>query len=609
MLAKAIFQNYLSIISLHILFNRNTSNEMGGKRILYKQIKLLFNHIKKYGVFICICLILTIMVSVMQVWTADKLIPIIENALDGNKSKMIESMIHYLKLILGLIILTYLRNLIAYKLSSKCEKKLYADAIQSLSKKGIAYFDNNDSGNIISILNNDTKKIKGFIRNDLIQIIYIPVLFLIILLYMLNVSKTLTIIVFVLITLTNIFAFVKSSDLDNIALQVKTAEGDLNSLEKEILNDAYSIRITNASKFFNCKHKNLVEKLNEKEILLAKMSAINYIPSLINEYVPLIIVIIFGSLFVAKGKISIGQFTAYIQLMTYLCLPMSKYAKMIVDLRFTMASVTRYNNIFSFKDERADGYSLYINGSNQKDTPIVKFEHVTFSYNNKKNVLSDINFSVNKCEKIGIVGPTGCGKSTILKLIMGFYVNQGGKILFNGSDLSNIKLESLREHISLVGQNKYIFPDTVAYNISSGRYRDYQEDEKGILKAANDAMISDYVLQKMNKGFNSILYQSGSNLSEGQKTRSALARAFYKNAALLILDEPTAALDEESERQIMDTIFSNVNLTAIIVSHRVSTVKKCNRIIVLSSNGTIEEVGSYEQLMRDKGAFCKYYIS
>jgi ABC-type multidrug transport system fused ATPase/permease subunit len=467
------------------------------------------------------------MVSVIQVWTADKLIPIIENALDGNKSKMIESIIYYLKLILGLIILTYLRNLIAYKISSKCEKKLYEDAIQSLSKKGIAYFDNNDSGNIISILNNDTKKIKGFIRNDLIQIIYVPVLFLIILFYMLNISKTLTIIVFVLITLTNIFAFVKSSNLDDIALEVKTAEGDLNSLEKEILNNEYSIRITNASKFFNCRYKNLVEKLNEKEILLAKMSAINYIPSLINEYVPLIIVIIFGSLFVAKGKISIGQFTAYIQLMTYLCLPMSKYAKMIVDLRFTMASVIRYNNIFSFKDERADGYPLYINGNNQKDTPIVKFEHVTFSYNDKKNVLSDINFSVNKCEKIGIVGPTGCGKSTILKLIMGFYANQSGKILFNGNGLSNIKLESLREHISLVDQNKYIFPDTVAYNISSGRHRDYQEDEKGILKAANDAMISGYVLKKMNKGFNSILYQSGSNLSEGQKTRLALARAFY----------------------------------------------------------------------------------
>ena len=581
----------------------------GRKEILYKQIKLLFNHIKKYGMFICICLILTIMVSVIQVWTADKLIPIIENALDGNKSKMIESMIYYLKLILGLIILTYLRNLIAYKLSSKCEKKLYSDAIQSLSKKGVAYFDNNDSGNIISILNNDTKKIKEFIGTDLIQIIYVPVLFLIILFYMLNVNKTLTIIVFALITLTNIFSFVKSSDLDDIALQVKTAEGDLNSFEKEILNDEYSIRITNASKFFNCKHKNLVGKLNEKEILFAKMSAIDYIPSLINEYVPLIIVIIFGSLFVAKGKLSIGQFTAYIQLMTYLCLPMSKYAEMIVDLRSTTASVIRYNNIFSFKDERADGYPLYINGNNQKDIPIVKFEHVTFSYNNKKNLLSDINFSVNKREKIGIVGPTGCGKSTILKLIMGFYTNQSGKILFSGNDLSNINLESLREHISLVNQNKYIFPDTVAYNISSGRHRDYQEDEKGILKAANDAMISDYVLKKMNKGFNSILYQSGSNLSEGQKTRLALARAFYKNAALLILDEPTAALDEESEKQIMDTIFNNVNLTAIIVSHRVSTVKKCNRIIVLSSNGTIEEVGSYEQLMRDKGAFCKYYIS
>jgi len=581
----------------------------GRKEILYKQIKLLFNHIKKYGMFICICLILTIMVSVIQVWTADKLIPIIENALDGNKSKMIESMIYYLKLILGLIILTYLRNLIAYKLSSKCEKKLYSDAIQSLSKKGVAYFDNNDSGNIISILNNDTKKIKEFIGTDLIQIIYVPVLFLIILFYMLNVNKTLTIIVFALITLTNIFSFVKSSDLDDIALQVKTAEGDLNSFEKEILNDEYSIRITNASKFFNCKHKNLVGKLNEKEILFAKMSAIDYIPSLINEYVPLIIVIIFGSLFVAKGKLSIGQFTAYIQLMTYLCLPMSKYAEMIVDLRSTMASVIRYNNIFSFKDERADGYPLYINGNNQKDIPIVKFEHVTFSYNNKKNLLSDINFSVNKREKIGIVGPTGCGKSTILKLIMGFYTNQSGKILFSGNDLSNINLESLREHISLVNQNKYIFPDTVAYNISSGRHRDYQEDEKGILKAANDAMISDYVLKKMNKGFNSILYQSGSNLSEGQKTRLALARAFYKNAALLILDEPTAALDEESEKQIMDTIFNNVNLTAIIVSHRVSTVKKCNRIIVLSSNGTIEEVGNYEQLVYDKGAFCKYYIS
>ena len=235
----------------------------------------------------------------------------------------------------------------------------------------------------------------------------------------------------------------------------------------------------------------------------------------------------------------------------------------------------------------------------------ISFENVFFSYSENEQVLDDISFTVSKGDTLAIVGQSGSGKSTLVNLIPRFYEISNGKVTIDNCDIKDIQLENLRSHVSIVSQNTVLFNDSVKNNIS---YANPNATDLEITEAAKKANAHDFI-EKLPRGYDTIIGDDGTLISGGQRQRIAIARALLKDAPILILDEATSALDSESENQIQQAIDNlKIGKTTIVIAHRLSTVENAENIIVLK-NGEIVENGSHEELMSLENSYYDLYLS
>jgi ABC-type multidrug transport system fused ATPase/permease subunit len=239
----------------------------------------------------------------------------------------------------------------------------------------------------------------------------------------------------------------------------------------------------------------------------------------------------------------------------------------------------------------------------KKDVPAVEFTDVSFKYDNEKKILENLNFQVLRGEKIALIGSSGGGKTTLFKLLCGFYGAQSGLIKLYGIDMNKWSLSALRSLIALVSQDIHLFPGTIAENIGYGAPEPSLDE---VINAAKAANAHDFIME-LPKGYNTIIGEDGARLSGGEKQRISIARAILKDAPILLLDEPTSALDTQSEALVQE-VFNKImkNKTEIVIAHRLSTIKECDRVLVLDQ-GTIMETGSHEELLLKDGVYKKLY--
>ena len=228
----------------------------------------------------------------------------------------------------------------------------------------------------------------------------------------------------------------------------------------------------------------------------------------------------------------------------------------------------------------------------------IRFSDVTFAYSNKK-VFSNLNFEITKGEFIGIAGQTGSGKTTLIKLLLRFYEIEIGQIRFDDMNINNINIESLRNKIGLVNQEIFLFDGTIKENIC---YPNEEIDENLLLKVAGNSQCLEFV-EKLPDGFNTLIGERGQKLSVGQKQRIGIARALYKNPDILIFDEATSSVDNETEYLIQKSLKEiSRHCTTIVIAHRLSTIKNANKILVLGDMN-ITEQGTHEQLIEKNGIY------
>jgi len=241
----------------------------------------------------------------------------------------------------------------------------------------------------------------------------------------------------------------------------------------------------------------------------------------------------------------------------------------------------------------------------------IRFESVSFAYENKVPILKQVSFSIERGARVAIVGSSGSGKSTLLRLIYRFYDVIEGKIYIDGQDISKVTQESLRRHIAIVPQDTVLFNDTLYYNISYGAFgkglTEEQVSREDVINAAKKAEIYDFVMRQPS-GFDTKVGERGLRLSGGEKQRVSIARAILKNPKLWVFDEATSALDSTTEQAIMKSIWQvSAGATSIQIAHRLSTIKNCDKIIVMSQ-GTVVEQGRHEELLAIKnGHYKKMY--
>ena len=315
-----------------------------------------------------------------------------------------------------------------------------------------------------------------------------------------------------------------------------------------------------------------------------------------------VLIAIVGSYFTILGKITVGNIQSFISYTKNFTRPILNFAQVSNMLQSMLASAER---IFEFLDEEEESIKVKDAVKLDKVEGIVEFKNVKFGYNPEKIIINNFNAKVKKGQKVAIVGPTGAGKTTIVKLLMRFYKVNDGEILIDEYNINNFNREDLRGIFGMVLQDTWLFSGSVMDNLRYGKL-DATDDE--VIEAAKTAHVHHFI-QTLPEGYNMILNEETSNVSGGQKQLLTIARAILANPKILILDEATSSVDTRTEiliQQAMDKLLEG--RTSFIIAHRLSTIKNADLILVMN-DGDIVEQGTHEELLKKNGFYANLYNS
>ena len=300
-----------------------------------------------------------------------------------------------------------------------------------------------------------------------------------------------------------------------------------------------------------------------------------------------------------NGRISVGDIQAFIQYMRSFTQPLNQIAQIMNLLQSTVAAADR---IFEFLDEE----EIDLSKKDILEGPVqgnIKFDHVRFGYKSDNIIIKDFSLDIKAGQKVAIVGPTGAGKTTIVKLLMRFYGLNSGKIYLDGVDIESLDLESYRKNFAMVLQDTWLFSGTIMENLKYGRLDASDED---VYKAAKAAHVDRFIMTQK-QGYDTILTEDSKNISQGQKQLLTIARAILSDPKILILDEATSSVDTRTEvliQQAMDNLIKD--RTSFIIAHRLSTIRNADLILVLNE-GDIVEQGSHDELLAKDGFYSNLY--
>lgn len=496
---------------------------------------------------------------------------------------------------LGESVFQYLYSIEWRNLAQTLQHRLRLDAWKHLQRRDMAFFESQSSGNLTAILNDDINQLERFLNggaNDLIQVLTAVIGVGSVFFY---VSPKLAVLAFAPIPLIIIGAFWFQKKAQPRYARVRELAG---SLAKTISNNIAGIATIKS--FTREKHE--LDKLQQVSSAYSRANAEAIAVS--SAFIPIIrmailagflATFIIGGLDVLAGRLNVGAYGVLVFLTQRLLWPFTNLAVTMDLYERAMASARRVLNLIEGAPEsRHEDHCI-----EKKLRGDVIFEGINFHYGHasEKPVLRDINLHIPAGKTLALVGQTGSGKSTLVKLLLRFYRPQSGRILIDGTDISRLCLHSLREQIGLVSQDIYLFDGTVRDNIAYGKPGASEEE---IQQAAKLAEAEEFI-QALPAGYDTVVGERGIRLSGGQRQRISIARAILKNPPILILDEATSAVDNETEAAIQRSMLKIArNRTVIVIAHRLSTVVNADRIVVLD-HGRISESGDHHQLVNSAG--------
>lgn len=494
------------------------------------------------------------------------------------------------------------QSLVMTDVSQKLTYRMRDDLSKKIHKLPMNFFDKQSKGDVLSILTNDIDTFGQNFNQSITEIITAVCTIIGVFIMMLSINVYMTIISLLILPIS---AFLLKKIVGR-SQKYFTAQqkilGDVNGQVEEIYGGQTIV------KAFNRENEVLDEfrEKNEKLYIAGWKSqfmggfmhpVMNFISNL--GYVAVAIV---GGYFTIQGKIQVGDIQSFIQYNKQFTRPIGEIAQVMTQIQTMIAAVERVLGFLNEEEEK-DAKENPTDVDSLKGN--IKFEHVKFGYNPEKIVINDFSADVKDGQKIAIVGPTGAGKTTLVKLLMRFYDLNSGKITIDGYDIKDFKKGDLRQHFGMVLQDTWLFSGTIKDNIKYGK-PDAADDE--VIKAAKAAHVHHFI-KTLPNSYNMVLNEETNNISAGQKQLLTIARVILADPKILILDEATSSIDTRTEIQIqaaMDNLMKG--RTSFIIAHRLSTIKNADMILVIN-NGDIVEQGNHEELLAKNGFYATLYNS
>lgn len=498
--------------------------------------------------------------------------------------------------------LSFAQGFIMNGVSNKVSYKLRKEISIKINKLPMKFFDKKTHGEILSCVTNDVDTLSQNLSQSLSQIVTSVITLFGILIMMLSINVTMTIasLVIVPISLAIIGLIVKKSQKHFVKQQEYL--GLLNGTVEEVYGGHDVVKAFNgeekAIKQFNEYNEKLYETGWKSQFLSGIMHPImNFVGNL--GYV---VVSILGGYLTIKRRIEVGDILSFTQYVRNFNQPISQMAQIMNMLQGAVAAAER---VFEFLDEQEEQPDIKKAASIKNIDGNVEFKNVSFGYDESKTIINNFNANVKKGQKIAIVGPTGAGKTTMVKLLMRFYDVNNGEILIDGINIKNFKRSELRSLFGMVLQDTWLFSGTIIDNIKYGKLDASLEEVKDACRAAS----VHHFIKTLPDGYNMVLNEESDNISQGQKQLLTIARVILADPKILILDEATSSVDTRTEvliQEAMDKLMEG--RTSFIIAHRLSTIKNADLILVMK-DGDIVETGNHEELLKKKGFYATLYNS
>jgi len=509
-------------------------------------------------------------------------------------------------LLLGLYVIStifgFLQQYIMAEVAQKTVYNLRKEVEDKLSRLPLKFFDSKTHGEILSRVTNDVDNISTTLQQSLTQLITAIVTIIGIVVMMLTISPLMTLVVILTLPLYIVVtAFVAKRSQKYFAAQQKEI-GELNGHVEEMYTGHKIVKSFGHEKDSVQEFRNINDRLYNAGYKAQFISGIIMPMMRFVSNIGYVVVCVVGGYLATQGKITIGNIQAFIQYSNQFTQPIVQTANIANIIQSTVASAER---IFELLDEVEEIEETADSKVIELPKGEVKFEHVDFSYKKEESLIKDMNIDVRRGHTIAIVGPTGAGKTTLVNLLMRFYEIDAGKISIDGVDIRDIKRGELRSMFGMVLQDTWLFNGTIMENIAYGREGATDEEAMKAARAAH----AHHFIKTLPDGYNTILNEEASNISQGQKQLLTIARAILANPTIMILDEATSSVDSRTEVYIQRAMTELMqNRTSFVIAHRLSTIKDAELILVMDK-GSIIEMGNHNELLAKNGFYADLYNS